>query len=339
MLYVTTRNRTDSYTAHRAFREGFAADGGQFAPIRLPSFTKEQLADFRNMSFCESVAYVLNIFYSAHLTAWDVEFAIGKRPMKIKSIARKMTVAEFWHNPDQSMAYSIDRIYKLLFGNDSMVGKPRGWASIAIRIAFVFGTYCELCREGIELCDISVCGEDFESVIATWYARKMGLPVNNIICGTNENCSVWDLLHKGQMDTGAAVVKTDAPRMDQTVPCGIERLIYETLGLDESLRYLQKVYAKGVYRVPAELHTKLSDGLISSVVGQNRIKDLIASAYNTHGYFIDPYMAISYGALQDYRAKGRENRLTLLISEESPAKYGKFIAGITSVAQKDICNR
>lgn len=339
MLYVTTRNKTDSFTAYRALREGFAPDGGQFAPIRLPAFTQEQMDAFRGKTFCDAAADILNIFFSAHLTGWDVEFAIGRRPVKLVDIGRKITVAEFWHNSDQTLQYSLERVYKLLCGNDPSAGNVQGWASVAIRIAFLFGTFSELCREGKEITDISVAGQDFEAVISVWYARKMGLPIAMIICGTNDNCGVWDLLHKGQFDTGAAVIPTDAAKMDQSTPLGIERLIYETLGIEENLCYLQKQSQKGIYHVPSDLRSELSGGMLSSVVGKKRVRDLIGSVYHTHKYLIDPYMAVAYGALQDYRAKYGENRTTLMLGEESACKHAKLIGSITGLSEKDISNR
>lgn len=338
MLYITTRNKIDSFTAHKVLRDGFAPDGGQFLPIRMPQYSREQMRVIMEMPFCDVVAHVLNGFFSANLTGWDVEFAIGKWPVKFSSIGRKITVAEFWHNTDHSMNYAIHRLYRRLCGQDVCSANAKGWALIAIRIAFVFAVYAQLHQEQISVDDVAVTGADLDAMMAVWYAKKMGLPVGLILCGTNENCSFWDLLNKGQMDTGAAVVHTKTPAMDQTVPLGIERLIYEIMGREEALVYWQQVEKKETYRVPEKYRQELGRGIICSVVSDNRVADLMNSIYRTNGYFIDPYMAICYGSLQDYRARTGENRMTLIFSECEPAVYAKTIAAVTGVPEGKIKN-
>ena len=338
MLYITTRNKIDSFTAYKALRDGFAPDGGQFLPILMPSLSKEKVQSLMEMSFCDAVAYLLNVFFQANLTGWDVEFVVGKKPLKFASVGRKITVVEFWNNADQGMEDFINRIYLRLCNNDFACGKAKGWALIAIRIAFLFGAFALLHQEQVQIMDVAVTGKDFDNMMAVWYARKMGLPIGLILCGTNDNRGLWDLINKGQIDTGAPLVHTNTPDMDNTMPLAIERLVYEIAGREEALSYLQKAKNRDVYRLPEHIRMHLAQGLVSSVVGENRVTDMINSVYRTHGYFINPYLAISFSTLQDYRAKTGENRMTLLISENAPAENAGIISAATGVAEGLIKN-
>lgn len=339
MLYITTRSKTDSYTAHRALRDGFSSDGGHFTPMRLPQFSNVQIESFSNKSFCDVIAEVLNVFFSKNLTGWDIEFAIGRNPVRISELSGKIYVAETWRNTESSFEISIDRIYNLLCNTDYGDSRAKGWARIAIRIAFLCGMYGQLVQIGIYNFDISFAGKGFEAVISAWYAREMGLPIGNIICGSNENSGIWDLLNKQQINFGSQIVNTDTPDMDDIAPAGLERLVYETLGLQESIRYTSSAENKTFYQVQPGCVDKLSDKLFSSVVGKKRVCDIISSVYKTNDYFIDPYMSVAYGALQDYRAKFGENRITLLWSEVNPSKHAKLIAKNTGVAEGEIINR
>ena len=47
MLYVTTREKNDAYTANRTILDDFGPDGGAYLPFRMPFFTKEQLEQVR----------------------------------------------------------------------------------------------------------------------------------------------------------------------------------------------------------------------------------------------------------------------------------------------------
>lgn len=336
MLYITTRNKTDSYTAYRALHEGITPDGGYFLPIRFPAFTKEQIASLKDKSFCETVADILNVFFSTRLTGWDIEFAVGRKPISFANIGRKLMVVELWRNTENSYSVCSNRIYSLLCGEKTSIKKACGWASIAIRVAFVFAIYGSLLNSDVTSVDVAASGGDLESVVSLWYARKMGLPIGKIICGSNENCTVWDLFYKGQIDTAAAVVATDTPDMDQTIPACLECLIYSSLGPAENLRYLDAVAKNGIYQVrPTEL-SLLNNGMFCAVVGQGRGRDVIKSVHSTNQYLLDPYSAISYGALQDYRAKSGENRMTLLFTEEKPACYSSVISQATGLSAEQI---
>ena len=69
MLYVSTRSKTDSFTAHRVLHEAAAPDGGMYAPFRFPHLNNMQLQQLQTASFSENVATILNLFFSADLTA------------------------------------------------------------------------------------------------------------------------------------------------------------------------------------------------------------------------------------------------------------------------------
>ena len=62
MLYLTTRDKFDTYTVYRTLNDDTAPNGGLYFPFRLPNVTMESL---KGNSFCECVASVLNLFFSA----------------------------------------------------------------------------------------------------------------------------------------------------------------------------------------------------------------------------------------------------------------------------------
>ena len=99
MLYVTTRNNRDAFTAQRALTENRGPDGGLYLPFREPSFSPEELTELLEQPFNQCVAQVLNLLFRKGLTAWDVDFAAGKNPVRLKELGQRIFVAEAWHNP------------------------------------------------------------------------------------------------------------------------------------------------------------------------------------------------------------------------------------------------
>ena len=192
----------------------------------------------------------------------------------------------------------------------------------------LFGLYPEL--EG-ESFDVAVNVGDFTAPMAVWYARKMGLPVGTIICGCNRNGAVWDLLHRGEYNTAAPIRATQLQELDVSAAHGLERLIFEVFGADRVSAYRDICDRKGTYQLLGEDINLFNKGMFASVVSDQRAMETVNSLWRTNAYIADPYAALSCAALQDYRAKTGESRMTLVLSERSPMLFAEDICQITGI--------
>lgn len=334
MLYITTRNNRDAFTAQRALRENRGADGGMYLPFRAPFFATGDLDALAAMPFGQRIAEVLNRLFQAKCTGWDVDFCIGRSAVRLSPLGRRITVAEVWHNP----GWSYDRMAREL---SELLGqeKPEGWLKIALRIAVLFGIYGELRSTGMETADIAVVSGDFSAPISAWHARQWGLPIGNIVCCCNENNELWNLLSHGQLRTDTLSTPTVVPEADVALPEQLERLIYEAGGTVEVARYLEACRRGGVYAPGDAVLAKLRKGLCVSVVSSRRIQETIPSVYRTHNYVLSPGSALAYAGLMDYRARTGQSRCAVVLAEKSPACDGDFTAaalGIAPEALKDL---
>ena len=336
MLYISTRNPRDTYTSYRALHEPNAPDGGMYVPFQKLVLSQNDLAKLNIDSFGETVAKILNRYFSARLTGWDVECAVGRNPVKLASLGRRTIVGELWQNLDQTYSSLEQSLYGLLTGN---LQKPSGWPVIAIRIAVICGLVGEICRAGVQDVDIAVATGDFSTPMAVWYCRQMGLPIGLILCCCNENGVLWDFLHRGECNTSATVVKTSLPELDVAFPAYLEQLIFATQTREEFARFLDVVSAGGVYTADEEGSAAITDKLCASVVGSARADSVIASVYRTNDYFIDPITALVYGGLQDYRARTGENRMTVLLADCSPKGYAERIANAVGISGRELMSR
>jgi threonine synthase len=199
---------------------------------------------------------------------------------------------------------------------------------VAVRIALLFASWgslrsSDLVRTNSRL-DVAVTTGDFAMPMAVWYARQMGLPIGNIICGCNDNGKLWDLLHHGQLHT------------DSSIPSNLERLISATLGTVETKNYLQICEKAGIYTLDEEQLAILNDGLSAAVVSEKRMESVIHNVYNASGYLLGPCSALAYGSLQDYRAKKTEIRSTLIFSERSPLCDCTTVSKALDLTEKEI---
>ena len=329
MLYVTTRNKHDAYTAHRTQLSDRAPDGGLYLPFRMVTWERQQVLALADKTFGQCVAETLNQFFACRLTGWDVEFCIGRYAAKTVDISHRIVVAEVWHNQAWDYAWAERALAQRICG-DLDQRKSSVWVRIAIGIAFMAGVFGELLRQGVtdpeHPVDVAVPAGDFSVPMSIWYARKMGLPIANIICGCDENSATWDLLHLGTAKT------------EGNLPACMELLICETLGHGEAVRYWDTCSNGGAYSLLPVDAEKLRRGMFAAVISSERLASVIPSAFRTSGYILGPGAALGYGGLLDFRAKTGENRPALLLAERSPVCDGDYVAvamGITAEELKE----
>ena len=313
MLYRSTRNKIDSYTAYRALRQDKGADNGYILPLRAPVFDSSKIEKMKNAEFSQNVAELLNLFFGSAFTAWDVESTIGKSPLQLVECSQKILLAQCWKNPASKMAYYQQNIFERLCPDRG--AKPTIWAKLAIRIGLVAATVLHLPETEV---DVAVNSGNFEQALAAYFCRMMGIPIRKILIACNENSNIWDFAYRGIIHCGATLQKTNYPEQDRIIPDLFEAYLFLAYGYEETQRFLKATTDKQDYQLPEETDVPAIDNLFVSVVGQDRISAVISSFRSNNGLSVNPYTAFSLGALQDYRAKVGESNLTLIFEEAAP---------------------
>lgn len=343
MLYVTTRSKHDVVTAPVTLRQDRGSDGGSYIPFRMPVLESEQIHALPSKSFGENAADILELFFSVKLSGWDVEMAIGRRPCLLKPMNFRIVVAELFRNVDGDLNRVIRNLSEKIYPDGEIIGEPSEWSKLAVRIAFLFGIYGELRRNDLlsqnDKINVAVSVGDFSAPMAAWYAREMGLPINMIICGCNENGAPWELLHRGEMDGCASIVPTSTPECDYGVHPNLERLICASCGHEETMRYCWSITEGGTYVPEPAVYEQIRSGMFAAVVSRVRVETIIPSVYHTNKYILDPYSALAYGALADYRARVGGSGLTLLLAEKSPLRNGQAVADAMGISAAELRER
>lgn len=338
MLYTTTRGKHDVVTAFKAAHSDCYTDGGLFVPFRMPQLDKERKSALAITPFLQIVADVLNDFFSCGLTKTDVESVLGRKPIHSAGIGRYLHTVELWHNVGADANYVVRRLSERI-RDDNKRALPSNWMHIAVRIALLTASYGYMLSKGNihpqQLLDVAVTSGDFAMPMAAWYARKMGLPIGNIICGCNANGAVWDLINRGEFPSGDIVTRTHTPDVDIVVPRNLERLIFATLGFEETKRYLQCCAKGRTYAISEEALGQLQNGLFAAVISDSRVESIIPGIYQTSGHVLSPYAALAYGSLQDYWSTTGYTRTALLIEERSPKVDGKFISALLHLDENE----
>ena len=336
MLYVTTRSNRDAYTARRALTENRSPDGGFYVPFREPVFSPEEIAGLKNKSFSLCVADLLNVLFNTRLTAYDVDFSIGRYAVRLQMLGQRLVIGECWHNLESDFSRIVKNLTALLYPQDGIEREPGNWAEIGIRISVLFGIFGELMRQGLpdedEKIDIALVSGDFSGPISAWYARRWGLPIGNIVCCCNDNGNLWDFICHGTLRTNDVAVATSTPEGDIVVPSGLERLIYTVAGSQEVEKFLEAQRRGSTYYLDDLLLHRLRQGLYVTVTSDHRVLSMIPKIYSTHRYILSPYSALSYAGLQDYRSRTGESRTALLLAEKSPIRDAQTVASALNIS-------
>lgn len=342
MLYVTTRNSQNIQTAHRALCEKRGEDGGCYVPWRFPVLDQESIYDLARKPFNQCLAECVNLLFNTRLDRWDMDFCVGRHPVRLSTMSHRIALAECWHNPQGELAWMETALANRIRvrGSEDDLGD---WVGIALRLGILMGIFGQLIRSGLadkeNKVDISVVSGDFSAVLACRYARELGLPVGNIICCCNENSFIWELIHHGELRTGAVAVNTLTPEADIVVPPSLERLIYHCAGDREVRRYVEVCRRGGVYRPDDIILSRIRKGMDVSVVSRMRIESAIANVFRTNSYILGPYTALAYAGFLDYRSRTGENRYGLILSEKSPVRDISIVSGAMCIPEEDLKKR
>lgn len=322
MLYATTRNQRDSYPAQRALTEQRGSDGGLYIPFRVDPFSVSEIESFAGMTFHQSMAKILNFLFQTRLRAEELDYSLGRQPIRLVSMRHRILIGECWHSSGQEFQRMVRSISGIIRRDRGGSVSPGKWMETGVRIAVLFGIYGELLRSktlGLDKrVDISVVSGDFSAPMSAWYARAWGLPIGNIICCCNENSAVWDLIYHGQLRTDDISIPTAAPKADITLPEGLECLISAACGEEEALRYVDSCRTGKVYMPQESSLRKLRAGIHISVVSGERMRSTIPSVYAASSYLLSPYTALAYAGLMDYRVRTEQTRCALVLAERNP---------------------
>ncbi len=195
------------------------------------------------------------------------------------------------------------------------------------QIAYYFSAYCDLINAGEikpgERIDFVVPTGNFGNILAGYYALRMGLPINKLVCASNRNNVLTDFIDSGTYDINREFYKTDSPSMDILISSNLERLIFEISGRDSELTKsrMEELKTDGRYSVtPSEI-----DGVKEIFAGDfaddEDIAEAIADVEDEYGYLIDTHTAAAFAV-----AMRREFvRPTVVVSTANPYKFAPAV--------------
>ena len=202
------------------------------------------------------------------------------------------------------------------------------------QIVYYVYAYAALVRQnkieaGQEI-NIVVPTGNFGNILAAFYAKQMGLPVNKLICASNENKVLFDFFSTGTYNRKRDFILTSSPSMDILISSNLERLIYQIAGCDDkkNAELMQALKSEGVYEITDAMKAGLKD-FAAGYATEAQTAETIHDVYKKTGYVMDTHTAVAAHVCQEYQENSGDKTKCVVASTASPYKFaGSVMAAI-----------
>ncbi|MBE5886885.1 MAG: threonine synthase [Lachnospiraceae bacterium] len=198
------------------------------------------------------------------------------------------------------------------------------------QVVYYVYAYAKLVKEGrIKAGDpinVTVPTGNFGNILAGYYAKQIGVPIQKLICASNENKVLFDFFESGCYDRNREFILTSSPSMDILISSNLERLIYLIAGsdADKNRELMQELATTGKYTITDEMKNRLKD-FNGGYANEAEVAATIRRIYEKTGYVIDTHTAVASTVYEKYRESSKDETPTVIVSTASPFKFTRSV--------------
>ena len=198
------------------------------------------------------------------------------------------------------------------------------------QIVYYVYAYAKLYANGVigkdERINVVVPTGNFGNILAAYYAKNMGVPIDKLICASNDNKVLFDFFQTGTYDRNREFILTSSPSMDILISSNLERLIYKISGEDaeKNAALMESLSKTGKYEIDAAMKEKLTD-FRGGYATEAECFAKIRSLYEDCGYVIDTHTGVAAAAYDKYVKETGDDKVTVIASTASPYKFARSV--------------
>lgn len=226
---------------------------------------------------------------------------------------------------DEALAARLDAAgYQFSSANSINIGR------LVPQIVYYVYAYAKLYENNAiskgEKINVVVPTGNFGNILAAYIAKNMGLPVDRLICASNENKVLFDFFQTGVYDRNREFVLTTSPSMDILISSNLERLIYRIAGNDarKNASLMEQLVQAGKYEVTDEMRDGLTD-FYGNYASEEETAETIRNLYEKTGYVIDTHTAVASCVYQKYVQETGDQTKSVIASTASPFKFTRSV--------------
>lgn len=206
------------------------------------------------------------------------------------------------------------------------------WARIMAQIVYYFWAGLQLGAPQ-RVVNFTVPSGNFGNVFAAYAARKMGLPIDWLGIGSNQNDILFRFFERQDMSM-RAVEPSLAPSMDIQVSSNFERLLFDLCQGDGALvaQTITDFRASGTMTLPQGAHEEVARLFTGFRYDDQQILQEMSRVLNSSAEILDPHTAIAFAQA---RIQGQErdhcNAPTVAVATAHPAKFPDAVKQATGI--------
>ncbi|GKX31062.1 threonine synthase [Vallitalea longa] len=232
-------------------------------------------------------------------------------------------VKEIFNNSD-FVKLMDDNGYRFSSANSINIGR------LIPQIVYYFYAYTNMLRNkdiklGEEI-NVVVPTGNFGNILAAYYAKNMGLPINQLICASNDNKVLYDFMNTGVYNKNREFVLTISPSMDILISSNLERLLYKISGNSESIinNLMDSLASNGEYEISDDMKKGLKS-FYGNYATTDETYATIKEVYDNSRYLIDSHTAVGSCVYKKYKNDTGDTRKTVIASTASPYKFTRSV--------------
>jgi threonine synthase len=192
------------------------------------------------------------------------------------------------------------------------------WARVMAQVVYYVTTVARLGR-----CSFAVPTGNFGNIFSGWIAERMGVPIDQLVIGSNSNDILTRWVTDGSL-IAQPVVPTYSPSMDIQVSSNHERLLFELGGRDgaRTAELLDRFRGLGAVEAPH------NERFQAAALDDAATLAVIREVHETTGMLVDPHTAVGIGAARTCRAGDAP---MVALATAHPAKFPDAVEQATGV--------
>ena len=204
------------------------------------------------------------------------------------------------------------------------------WARIVAQTVYYFTSAVALGAPARTI-SFSVPTGNFGDILAGYIAKRMGLPIDRLMIGTNANDILARTLNGGTYEV-LGVHPTQSPSMDIQISSNFERLLFDSYDRNpNAIRALMDNLAqsKQFTLSPAAL-ARITAEFDAACIDESATSAEMRRTYKESQYLLDPHTAVGVGAARQVLARKQQTPVVVL-GTAHPAKFPKAVAEATGI--------
>jgi len=206
-------------------------------------------------------------------------------------------------------------------------------ARLLVQVVYAFAAYLQASADETTPIGFAVPTGNFGDIMSAYVAKRMGLPVGDLILATNENTVLAEFFATGvyRPRSSAATYATSSPSMDISKASNLERFIFDLVGRDAARTtdlFGRQLVENGQFDLSGDPGFKAQRANFGIVAGTSSHSDRLATIkalWQAHGVLIDPHTADGVHVAKTLQAAGTISGPVIAYETALPVKFAATI--------------